>query len=71
MTEKVVEEIRYDEDGRKVKRAEMAAEKCGRGDVGQQEQRKWSEGKSERVVIERGRGGGEGVGKIKSSLPGD
>ena len=33
--EKVLAEIRYDEDGRKVKRAEMAAEKCGRGDVGQ------------------------------------
>ena len=34
--EKVLAEIRYDEDGRKVKRSEMAAENCGRGDVGQQ-----------------------------------
>ena len=47
---KVVAEIRYYEYGRKVKRAETAADKCGGGDVGQQEQRKLSAGKSDRGV---------------------
>ena len=41
----MVVEIRYRGDGRKGKRAETAADKCGGIDVGQQEQRKCSEGK--------------------------
>ena len=49
----------------------MAAEKCGGGDLGQQEQRKWIDGKSEIGVIDRGRRVDEGVGKIKLSLSGD
>ena len=48
MMTKVMAEIRYDEYGRKAKRAEMAANKCGGLDVGNQEQRKWSDGKSEK-----------------------
>ena len=50
---------------------ETATEKCGGGDVGQQEQWKWSGSNSERGVIEKGRRGGEGVGKIKLSFPGE
>ena len=65
---KVVEEIRYDEDGRKVKRAETVADKCGSGYVGQQQQRKWSDRNSKRGVIEIGRRGDESVGKINLSL---
>ena len=47
------------------------ADKCGGVDVRQQEHRKWSGGKSEIVVIERGGRLYEGVGKIKSSLSGE
>ena len=61
----VVAEIRYDEDGGKVNWAEMTAYKCGAGDVGQQKQRKWSDGKSDRRMIEIGRREGGGVGEIK------
>ena len=43
---KVVAEIRYAEDGGKVKRAEMAENKCGERNLGQQEQRKWGDSKS-------------------------
>ena len=39
---KMVAELRYDEDGRKGKLAEMTADKCGGRDVGQHEQQKWS-----------------------------
>ena len=55
--------MRYDEDGRKVKWADTAKYKYGGGDVGQQEHRKWSEGKPERGLTDRGRRGDEGVGK--------
>ena len=71
MKEKVVAEIWYDEYGRKGNRAETAADKCGFGYLGQQEQRKWSDGKSEIGVIDIGRRGDEGVGKIKSSFLGE
>ena len=46
MMKKLVAEIRYDEYGIKVKRAEMATDKCGGRDMGKQEQRKWSDGRS-------------------------
>ena len=42
---KVVAEIRYDEDGRKVKRVETATDKCSGRDMEKKEQRKWSDGK--------------------------
>ena len=65
MKKKLVTYIRYGNDGRKGKRVETATERCGSGDVGQQEHRKWSDGKPERGLTDRGRRGDEGVGKIK------
>ena len=70
MTAKEVTEILYDEYGRKINQAETAADNYGGRDVGQQEQRKWSDSKSEIRLIEIGKRGDEGVGKIKPSLLG-